>query len=93
MQSAASAQPGAHVQQQDLAAQPLQPIASNGGSAVPRGACFSSQEHRGCQQAENVSPNGQHAGRLSASMQSGVPRQFLQRNASCSLLLCGTSCS
>ena len=78
MQSAASAQPGTRVQQQNLAAQPLQPIASNGSSAQPRGACFSSQEHNGCQQSENVLLNGQHAGRLSAGMQSGVPQQLLQ---------------
>ena len=35
MQSAASAQPGARVQQQDSAAQQLQPIARNDGSAQP----------------------------------------------------------
>ena len=79
MQSAASAQPDARVQQHDSAAKPLQPIPSNGGSAQPRCACFSSQEHSVCQQAENVLPNGQHAGRLSAGMQSGVPRQLLQQ--------------
>ena len=79
MLSAASAQPGAHVQQHNLAAQPLQLIGSNSGSVQPRRACFTSQEHSGCQQAENVSPNWQHAGRLSAGMQSGVPWQLLQQ--------------